>query len=249
MLNYIKAEVYRNFNRMYFWMFTIILSGFPLVLNIVGKVKGGLRGLGLTEYMDGIVIMLSVPVFIAIVFIDMTTAEEHKNLTLRNVVTFGLNRTKIVLSKFIVSTILAVSSGAIILTITLGSGTILFGLGSNFPGDIKMNIIKVLVASVLWGGAISVGIFLALVVKNNNAFSFIYIMIFMFFNLILKMLIFFKFTAFKYLYDVLITTQLSVIKQQNATNHDLGTAALIGVIYILVFLALSAVYFNKQEVK
>lgn len=252
MLNYIKAELYRNFNRAYFWLFTLFLSVLPLIFNIFLRIESQdnfLVNAGLTAYIEGVMVALSVPVFFVPIFNDMVTSEEYKNLTLRNVVTFGMNRTKIVLSKFLASTILAVTSLVIILTTFLGSATILFGLGSNFPENIKVNTIKFLVAVVLWIAAMAVGTLLALMIKNNNIFAVVYVMVFAIFNQILRVLEFFGFKSSKYIYDLLITTQLDIVKQKNVTNNQLGTAALIGLIYIIVFLILSSVYFNRQEVK
>lgn len=252
MLNYIKAELYRNFNRAYFWVFTLSLAALTLILNIILRIESAdsfLKNAGLTAYVDAVVVVLIIPVFFIPIFVDMITSEEYKNLTLRNVVVFGMNRTKLLISKFLASAILATSSLVIILTIFLGSATILFGLGSNFPGNIKQDIVKFLIGAVLWLGAMAVGTLIGLMIKNNNIFAVTYILIFSLFNQLLKLLDFFGFKGSKYIYDVLITTQIGIVQQPNVTNNQLGVAALIGVIYIIAFLTLSSLYFNREEVK
>lgn len=252
MLNYIKAELYRNFNRAYFWVFTLALSALTLILNIMLKIENSenfLKNSGLTAYADAVIVVLIIPVFFVPVFVDMVTSEEYKNLTLRNVVVFGMNRTKLIISKFLASAILGTASLAIILTTFLGSATIFFGIGNNFPGNINQDIVKFLVGSVLWLGAMAVGTLIGLVIKNNNIFAVTYILIFALFNQILKLLDFFGFKGSKYIYDVLITTHIGIIQQPNVTNNQLGVASLIGVIYIIVFLTLGSLYFNREEIK
>lgn len=251
MLNYIKAELYRNFNRLYFWLFTGILAGGLLAINVLVKIAslygltGNIGGYNVGTAIEGLIVMIIVPVFLVIVFVDMVTAEEHKNLTLRNTISFGLNRKKVILSKFITSAILAFISAIIILTVFLGSTAMFFGVGSVS----SVNTMKLLAALALWSGALAVGLLLALIFKNGNVFSFMYLITFAGAPIILKILISLGLTKFEAVNNILITTQLSRISEASAINSDVGTAVLIGVVYIIVFLALSMVYFDKEEVK
>lgn len=248
MLNYIKAELYRSFNRLYFWLFTGIMSGLALLFNILTTTNHSPH-MGLTTLMDLSIYMLTVPVFLVIMFIDMIAAEENKNLTIRNVVSYGLPRTKIVLSKIAAMIVLSFISALIILFVFYGSGTALFGLGSDFPGGIGSDLMRMLAAVPLWIGAIAMGTFLAILINNTTLFVFVYVGVALVLGNVMKILSILVSKEFIHIYNILIVTQLGKLSGRVVTNHDLFFAAMIGVIYAIVFTVLSVIYFNKKEVK
>lgn len=248
MLNYIKAELYRNFNRALFWVFTGITAGLALLINIILKMNH-VPGMGLTSLVEGTVYMLTAPVFLAITFVDMITAEEQKNLTVRNVVSFGMTRSKLILSKLSASIILAFISALMILIVFYGSGTILFGLGKDFPGHIQTNLIKMLVSIPLWIAAIAIGTFLSLVFSNNTIFAFVYVGVFLVTANVIKLLAVLVSSKFMNVYNILITPQLQKLGSSAVTSHDLTFAVLSGVIYTIIFTILSILYFERKEVK
>src|SRR5690554_1283237 len=131
MINYIKAELYRSFNRVYYWNSIIFTSILGMLASISIKTNS-LDNMGLVALMYLGIRVISMPVFLVVFFIDMITSEENKNLTLKNVVTSGLHRNKIILSKIAATIILSVIAAIIILTVYLGTGWIFLGLGDNF---------------------------------------------------------------------------------------------------------------------
>jgi ABC-2 type transport system permease protein len=248
MLNYIKAELYRVFNRLYFWVFTGSIAALALLLNIVLKINH-VKGMGLTTLIENTATAVGVPVFLVIVLVDMITSEEQKNLTLRNVVSFGMSRSKMIISKIISCVILMFIAAFIILTVCYGSGTILFGLGSTFPGAIKISLLKLLIAVPLWIAAISLGTLLAVVFSNNTAFAFIYAGVFVVVKGIIKLLAILVSSNFMKVHALLITTQLDKVGSGAATNQDFVTAIVSGIIYTAIFVVLTLVYFERKEVK
>ena len=127
MFNYIRAELYRNFNRKHFWMFTGVLAALPLAIIILGR-GNNVQGVNFSMLLNSSLYMLSVPVFLIAMIVDMVTAEENKFQTMRNVIAFGVPRYKFILSKIIVSVILAFTSAVIILGVFYGVAAILFGI-------------------------------------------------------------------------------------------------------------------------
>lgn len=248
MLNYIKAELYRCFNRLYFWVFTGCVAGLALLINIILKVNH-VQGIGLTALTRQTAASVSLPVFLVIILVDMITSEENKNITLRNVVTFGMSRTKMILSKIISCIILMFIAAFIILIVCYGSGAALFGLGSDFPGTIQSDLLKMVISIPLWIAAISFGTLLALVFTNNTAFAFIYAGAFVVIKSIIKLLVLLVSDKFMKVRDLLITTQLDKVGSVTATSHDYVLAIVSGIVYTAIFITLSVVYFERKEVK
>lgn len=249
MLNYIRAELYRNFNRMYFWCMTGIVAAFALMMNIMLKTSsafpmnfGMLFELGAKGFI--------LPVFIVSMIIEMVTAEEQKNQTFKNVVSFGFSRNQLILSKLFVSVILSIISAIIILAVYFGSGAIMFEIGKDFSLSLVGNFMMRLLAAVpLWIGAISIGTLLAIVFKNNTTFAFVYAGLFLVSRKIIELLIILVSAKFEYVYKYLITIQLVNLGKEIVTGHDLLCAALLGIVYAIIFTILSMRCFKNTEVK
>ncbi|WP_035293390.1 ABC transporter permease [Clostridium sp. KNHs214] len=249
MLNYIKAELYRNFNRLYFWVYTGGVAIIALALNIIMGVKEGYNFINFTELLSIVPHLFSLPVFLAVGIIDIVISEENKNNTLKNIVCFGVSRNKVVLSKIIVSIILCFLSWSIILITFLGSGLALFGVGANFSISLLGEVIKKLfIAMPLWIGVITIGNFMGLTCKSSNMLGFSYAMIFLFLKRIISILSQVVWDKFKYVYDFLITIQLNNFAKPSLTSEDIRWAILVGIGYTLVFTALSLVYLKNKEI-
>lgn len=255
MLNYIRAELYRNFNRLYFWNFAGIISILALVFNILMK---SLDSANLPMLLQMGIGALTLPVFLVGIIIDMVIGEEIKNLTLKNVVSFGIPRRKIVLSKIIVTVILSFIAAIIILTFYLGSGVILFGVEGVSLALFKDFLLRLLAAIPLWIGAISVATLMGFIFSNNTIFAFIYAFMFSLTGSILKFLSALVSDKIMYIYNILITTQIKNLSAltitadnsvQAISTDSLISAILIGAIYTVVFTILSILYFSKKEVK
>lgn len=251
MHNYIKAELYRNFNRVYFWGYTGGIAAFTLLINILLKISSVSESvMNLTILLETSTHMLIIPTFLILPIVEMVTAEEYKNLTFKNVLSFGISRNKLVLSKIIVSIILSLVASIIILAVFFGSGTILFGVGKAFSSTILINFIKRLLASsVLWIGSIGVCTFFAFTFKNSNIFSLTYAFTFILLSKFIKLLSVLISEKLMYIHDILITTHIDKISSSQITNSTLYLGALTGIIYLIVFTILSIIYIKKKDIK
>lgn len=257
MLNYIKAELYRTFNRKYFYFFTGILAALALSLNILLKLIGtkdsmtfiNALGLPVMDY------MLLLPVGLLVIIIDMIYAEEYKNGTLKNVVSFGMSRNKFIFGKFITIIILAFISDFCVLLVFWGSSAAIFGVGKlqNFHGhSTYLNIIatRYCTAVILWIAVIAVGLLLSTFVNNYNAFIYSYIGIFVVLPMTINILSRMISKDIAKINYFLITAYISSVGTYNGTNQeDIFRAVAVGLIYIVVCLSLSAVCFSKKDVK
>lgn len=248
MFNYIKAELYRSFNRMYFWVFTGVMAALALAIIILSRVDNNVR-LDFSMLLDTLLFVIGMPVYIVAGFIDMVSSEENKNQTLRNAITFGIPRQKLILSKVIVTVILSFISAFIVLGLFYGSATALFGIDQGTGAVLSKVLPRLLAAIPLWIGAISIGTFLTIAIKNNTLFAFAYAGIFFFTSKVIKLLAYIVSDKFMKLNDYLITTRLGALSSPSLTSKELWTSALIGLCYTVVFIIISIVYFNKKEVK
>lgn len=250
MRNYIKAELYRNFNRLYFWCYSGVVAALLIILNIIFK-SNNVANLNLTAFIGFGIMMFSMPIYMILPFIEMVTSEEQKNQTLKNSVSFGIPRYKIVISKIIVTVILSFIAAIIILIAYFGSALIFFGVGKDFSIDILYEFMKRIgVSVILWIAAITVGTFLALIFKKNNIFAFAYFCLFSIPSKIVKLLMELVSDKFKHVYNMFITTQITNLSsgEPSLAGKTLTTAAIIGILYIVVFTILSVFYFNKKEI-
>lgn len=248
MFNYIRAELYRNFNRMYFWVFTGIMAVLALAVNILAK-SNGIPGVSLSMMLGTSLYVLVMPVYLVAIFTDMVTAEENKNQTLRNAITFGIPRYKLILSKLIVSVILAFISALITLGLLYGSAAALFGIDKGAGAVFSEVLLRLLTAIPLWIGAISMGTFLGIAINNNTIFGFTYPGIFLLTSKIIKLLSYVVSYKIIKLNDYLITTRLMALGAEKISSKDLWTSALIGLCYTVIFTMINILYFNKKEVK
>lgn len=248
MINYMKAELYRTFNRLGFWLYAGCVSGLGLFINIMFKIYNA-PVYGIEIYFEAIVNLLIAGVFLVTAFIDMITGEENKNLTIRNVVSFGMNRSKIVLSKIITTTILSLILILIAITVFVGSGFILFGIGTGLKISLSNYFIRFGVATVLWISAISIGTLLLAVIGNSTLAAFFYAGIFLIISPAVQIVMMITKKNLDFIYNNLITTRLKMLSSAAISSHDLRVSLLLGAIYTVIFVALSIIFFNRQEIK
>lgn len=184
MLNYIKAELYRTFNRKYFYFFTGILAMLVISLLVFLKIIDARNSISLINAMGMSVTnyMLMLPVGLLVMIIDMIYAEEYKNGTLKNVVSFGASRNKLVFGKFITIIILAFITDIVVIALFWLSSALIFEIG-NFSGikpSMYFNIIatRYCAAVILWIAVIAVGLLISTFINNSNMFLYVYFGVF-----------------------------------------------------------------------
>lgn len=248
MINYIKAELYRNFNRPYLWIYSLIIAAIPLIIVILCKTSN-VSSVNLAALLKFSLSVLIIPVYLVIGMIDMISCEEYKNGTLKNVVSFGVPRGKLIVSKFAAAVIVAFISAFIVLIVLCGSGAILLGVGNNIGSVFLDTFMRIGAAVPLWISAIAIGIFFNMLITNSNVFSFVYIGIFLIMPQGFKLLSIFASHKFKYLYDIFPTTQLNNLGKSQIVSGQINEAIVLGCLYTVVFLILSIICFKNKEIK
>jgi|GEM_PF-313706 len=257
MLNYIKAELYRTFNRKYFYFFTGILAVLALGLNILLKLVGtkdnvtliNAIALPVTDY------LLLFPILLLVMIVDMIYTEEYKNGTLKNVVSFGMSRSKLVFGKFIAIIILAFIAYFFVLITFFVSSAVIFGIGhySNRISPITyFNIIatRYCAGILLWVAVIAVSLLVSIFVNSYNTFIYSYIGIFLILPIAINLLSRIIDKNIAKINYFLITGCISLVSTYNGVDKgDVFWAIAVGLVYIVVCLSLSVVWFSKKDVK
>lgn len=129
MLSYIKSECYRIVNNKSIYLFTFLIAGFALSINLLlfamnhietdfpyGTVRFSLSNLIMLIYL----VVLSAGILAALLY-----ADDRKNGTMKNVLLAGLSRTQLFTAKCIICSIFGLISMTIILLVYLGSAVFL----------------------------------------------------------------------------------------------------------------------------
>lgn len=246
MLNYIRADIYRNLNRKYFWIYTGIIAAMAVLGIVLLKTSNAIPDMDFNSVLSVAIQTFTLPIYLVGVFVEMSTSDEQKNQTFKNVVSFGVTRNTIAISKVITTVILSTLSAFIILTAFLISGLILLGGSSDLLLEF---IIRFLLSSVLWIAAISIGTFIALIFNSSNISAMVYFGIFLMTRNIIGMLSLLVWDKFSYLNNFLISTKLNILAMKPLIIENIGPAILVGAMYTIVFTGLSMLYLRNKEIK
>ena len=253
MRNYLKAELFRNFKRMYFWIAAlsficigllgcgvIAYSNYKFNQDIHANIVVGIATLCIPAY-----------TFVLLLFTDMSIVEEIKNNTIKNIGSSGLSRTKMYVGKVIESILLMLIYTVIVAVVITVVSIIMLGMGDKveFLDDLKECLLRGVAATFLWGGAITFSMLLAIIVKNSTASTLIYILIFMMLGNIMELLGGYINPIFEQIKEYLISTQLGILGTGGELIKDaIIKAGVIGIIYTLIFTVIGTIVINKKDI-
>ncbi len=128
MFNYIKSEWYRVTHSKTIYVFTGILAGMTLLLNLLlcflDRVDSTFP-YGTTAFsLSNLVCMLTVLFYVGLILVDLLFAGDKKNGVLKNAIAFGISREEIFIGKCVVSAVISVCSLLVILVVYLGSAVL-----------------------------------------------------------------------------------------------------------------------------
>lgn len=246
MRNYIKSELFRNIKRPYFINFTLIISIMAVMNNLF-----------VVEYGSGEIpvfmmskMLLGVPVYLVIMFVDMVTSDDIKSGSIKNTVASGLAREKIVLGKLVSTTVLAVLSASIILlSYFISSYFIYDGILAKNSIVVWNFIYSFIGAFFIWIASITIATFLGLTIKSDLGVAISYIALLSIVPKVIKLIAGrFNWSSIVRLVDKLFMTQRLdiLIRSENPEKLFLSVVGL-GIAYILVFTSLSIVAFRKKD--
>ena len=177
MLNYIKAECFKTFKRIYMRTTLLIFVLLAIAVNVLFFVAFRSNPTASQELirtiLSIIVPMLLIMVYMMLIMIDIVFSEEYKYKTFKNTLSFGFTRTQVYFGKLAVSIIVAAVVSFITLAVYLVSLFLLLG----FPEDMSLIGLvfnRVAAAIPLYIGALCLCNACAFIIPNSTAFSFVY---------------------------------------------------------------------------
>lgn len=186
-------------------------------------------------------------ILIAMIIFTITFCDEFKNKTLKNIISYGLSREKIFISKLIVESIQAIIIAGISMFIFITYVYYFTEPCSKY--SLLVFIIKFLAAIPVCLGALAFINILILLIKNELVMSFSYIAIMIGLPAITLLLHNFVWDKFHYLGDILLTTQINKLLYMQTISFGMLKISLLGIIYMIVFTAIGVRIFKKQEIK
>ena len=253
MLHYIKSELYRTTHRKYPYILVGGSSLLCIMVNIFVSIYTKDNPALPITMRDMLMIstgMFTMIYYIVIVIVDIVFSDEYKHNTLKNTVSFGINRTKIYLGKFISEMIVATVSLIIVTIVLILSSYILIGPGEILVAEtLKSFGSKLIAVYPLWVVGLAIANFLAFNIKSNNIFAFAYLGVVAVFPEIIKLLAYVK-PIFTKLQSILVSNQIKFISSQEMIiGRDITKSYILGVIYIVIITALGIISFRRKEIK
>lgn len=172
MIKIINADLYKSFHRMYLYVLMAALAGATIFVNaVLASLHAPLEAtFGLT------VNFLMMPMFFLSMFADIITAEENKEHTLKNTVSFGVSRTKLYCAKLISAIFIMTAVAAVTLFVYVVSAFILLQPQKNELYNLLSNFAaRVGVAYLIYIASIVLATLLAAILKRNALFTFAYL--------------------------------------------------------------------------
>jgi len=254
MLNYIKSELYKTTHRKYPYIVIGVLSLICILVNILAasfiKKQPEIFRISMSEILMFSTGMFGMIYYAVIMIVDIVFSDEYKHQTLKNTVSFGINRTKIYLGKFISEIIVAIVSLVIVTSVLILSSYIFLGSdGATTVEALKNFGAKLIAVFPLWVVGLAIANLLAFNIKNNNTLAFAYLGVVVIFPGIVSILTNFK-PIFVKIQSILVSNQIKFISSQGIiSGGDIAKCYILGIIYLVLITAIGVVSFRRREIK
>ena len=174
MRNYLAAECFKVFRRSYFYLalFLCLLGEGLLLLGYWLTWSWGNEMVNFSSTAMMVAPLLGVGIYATILTGDMVFSDQYKNNTLKNEVSYGVNRAVIYLGKLVTSLLVAVVAAAIMLAFYLGACWLFFPHGAADGGTWALVGYCLAGALPLWIGSQAVAMVCYFLVRNSTAAAF-----------------------------------------------------------------------------
>ena len=241
MLKLIHADLYKIFHRVFFYCLLAVMALLAILVNFsLSKLPASV-----SAYSSWMVIrfyFLSWPVFIIPILVDLIVAEEYKEHTLKNAISYGLNRTKLYGSQLIASTILGVIVGIVALGFYCGSSLLFLKSDPQFTSAFIADFFsRIGICCIGYAASIPIAAFFAMAFQKNSLFVFAFCATMILPQYFLKLL------QHSELNQYLFLTQFSIIA--GGSTQQMMTALVIFVVTAISFTLLGILLFRKKDVR
>lgn len=250
MRNYLKAELYRNFKRLYLWGIIIGIVGFGVIGCIVLRNISFIKETSLETVIITAMGMTSSYSFFMLMFAEMSIGEEFKNNTIKNIGSAGLARSKVYVIKVIEAILLMLICSIISFVIVILLGGLILEIKdmAYFRQLVGMCISRSSAIIFLWISQITLVMLLYLLIKNSGVISFTYILLLTMLGNVLALCgkhidpIFIK--MYEYLPNTIIK---AIIKAEEISNGELVKCALIGITYTVILTGIGISVLKRKD--
>ncbi|WP_411677687.1 ABC transporter permease [Caproicibacter sp.] len=240
MLKQMRADLYKVFHRPFFYF---LLAGMVVLAFFVNFSLSKVSSMN-SVYDSWIIVLmyfLSWPVLLMPILIDLVSAEEYKEHTLKNTISYGMNRAKLYCSQIAVSTILGVLVGIVALGTYCGSSLIFLKSDPSFTTAFTADFFsRVGISCIGYAAAIPIAAFFAMILQKNSLFVFAFYAVIFLPQLLLKLV------HLSYLSKYLLMPQFSMLA--SGTNQQMLSSSLVFIITAIFFIILGAVFFRKKDI-
>ncbi|MFQ9884505.1 MAG: ABC transporter permease [Clostridium sp.] len=247
MIYLIKAELFKMSKKKYNYILLAICT-IMIIFTIATMRNIYISGYPITkktlfEFMPITFIIITT----GIVFFLPNLSEEYKNNTIKNSIIMGISKRKILLSKFISSTIILLIFAIVCLTVLLFSSLILEP-GVDFSNkDILFFLFKFLVSFPTFTAALSIIYLLMIVIRNDILVGIIFyygIIQIPFIVTIIEKLFSFNLGVIN---KFIIISNLSLLLNNNFFIEDYLLILIVGFFYTVGILYIALTVFNNQN--
>lgn len=242
MIKLIHADLYKAFHRMYMYIFMAGMAGIAMLV-IFAFANNSSPEYAVTSVAWNFAIsnLLVFPLFIMPMFVDITIAEEYKEHTMKNTVSFGESRTKLYLSKLISAVILGLLLAAVTLAVYCGSSLLFLKHDAAFNSAFIQDFFQRVGASCIgYVTAIVIAAFFAVLLKRSSLFIFSYYGIMFLTQYIFRLL------KISFLNKYLLQSQFGVFAA--GTIPQIQNSIVICLVTLLAFMVLGVISFKKQDI-
>lgn len=239
MLKLIHADLYKVFHRMYFY---IMMLALVVLCVIVNSAMHGSGQYGTASFSIMFAVsLLNLPVILMPMLTEIVSAEEYRDHTIKNTLSFGTNRTLLFLSKYICAVILGVILMAVVLGSYFGSMMIFLPKDPKFTSEIiREFFIRLGASCTVYLACISMAVFFTVLFNRSTMAIFLYYGVFYLTEYLLYLFHFSKGI------DYLLKTQISNIMKLPIIQ--LQNPVVISLVTLLVFLMAGIALFRKRDV-
>ena len=257
MPNYIRAEFYKVFRRKYTWITLVIVLALEALL-VSGWVFTNVHGNHVDFYSGATmaVTLLSVGFCATLITGDMVFAGQYKNSTLKNEVSFGLNRARIYLGKLIVQTLLSVLYCVVMVAFYVGLCWLTL-YRDPVQDELAMQIVGycLAVAFPLWIGVQALTCACMFLIKSELGGAFLSVGIFMLLPNIIQIAALLAGLGrpvgdmLMAVYNHMPTVMADTAKELVGDWAYCGKAWIIGAVWLAAFTVIGLCGFQRKEIK
>lgn len=241
MLKQIRCDLYKVFHRFYFYVMAATVAGLCVLLNAVmanQNQKMFTAGFSWQFFIS----LLPYGLFLLPMLTEIVLAEDNREHTLKNALSFGTARGTLVTAKFVTSAVLGIFLMVEVLLFYCGSSLILLPRDASFTAESVWQFFEhVAAACAVYLAALAVSTFFAVSLRRNTLFIFAY------YGTMFLTGYLFRLLGLSFLENYLLKTQFTAIK--SATSFlQMQTPLLVSVVTLAAFMAFGLSVFKKQDV-